>query len=303
MNTQSSPARRRSAAILRRAVSRHVLAGALAAAAFPALAQDAGQWQRLERMEGAVAAMGGSSVQVAELSSSLAADFEVRLQRLERTIAEVNGRNEELGYQVTQLKDRLERINSDIDFRLNSLESVKGGGLSAVAPGAPAAKAAAEPKGGDREPPADKPAPAAKADAKPAPVALPSGPPEKQYEYAFAFLRNQEYDKAEKALQEFVAKNKGNDLAGNAQFWLGETYFVQKKYTEAAVAYAEGMQKYPKNAKAADNLLKLGMSLGQLNKKTEACTAFAQLNKKFPTAAASVKRRAEAEQRRLNCPS
>ncbi|MCW2245917.1 tol-pal system protein YbgF [Azospirillum fermentarium] len=302
MNTQSSPARRRSAAILRRAVSRHVLAGALAAAAFPVLAQDAGQWQRLERLEGTAAAMGGP-VQVAELSSSLAADFEVRLQRLERMIAEVNGRNEELGYQVTQLKDRLERINSDIDFRLNSLESGKGGGLSAVAPGAPAAKAAAEPKGGDREPPADKPAPAAKADAKPAPVALPSGPPEKQYEYAFAFLRNQEYDKAEKALQEFVAKNKGNDLAGNAQFWLGETYFVQKKYTEAAVAYAEGMQKYPKNAKAADNLLKLGMSLGQLNKKTEACTAFAQLNKKFPTAAASVKRRAEAEQRRLNCPS
>lgn len=303
MNIQSSPARRRTAAILRRAVSRHVLAGTLAAAAFPVLAQDAGQWQRLERMESAAAVLGGP-VQVAELSSSLAADFEVRLQRLERMIAEVNGRNEELGYQVTQLKDRLERINSDIDFRLNSLESGKGGGgLSAVAPGAPAAKAAAEPKGGDREPPADKPAPATKADARPAPVALPSGPPEKQYEYAFAFLRNQEYDKAEKALQEFVAKNKGNDLAGNAQFWLGETYYVQKKYTEAAVAYAEGMQKYPKNPKAADNLLKLGMSLGQLNKKTEACTAFGQLNKKFPTAAASIKRRVEAEQRRLNCPS
>lgn len=312
MKTQSSPASRSTVSVPRRDVRRCALAGVLLVSAallpaFPALAQDAGQWQRLERLEAAAAALGaGDTVQVAEMSSSLAADFEVRLQRLERTIAEVNGRNDELGYQISQLKDRLDRINSDVDFRLGQLESGKGaGGLSAVAP---PSKTAAETKVPDAA--ADKPAAAGKLDApkpdagKTQTAALPPGAsPEKQYEYAFAFLRNQEYDKAEKALQEFVARNKTNDLAGNAQFWLGETYFVQKKYTEAAVAYAEGMQKYPKSPKAADNLLKLGMALAQLSKKTEACTAFGQIGKKFPNAAASVKRRAEAEQRRLNCPS
>ena len=51
-------------------------------------------------------------------------------------------------------------------------------------------------------------------------------------------------------------------LAGNAQYWLGETYYVRKDYKNAAAAFAEGYQKYPKGPKAADDLLKLGMSLG-----------------------------------------
>lgn len=309
MNTQSSPVSRRPVPTPRRAAPWRVLAGALvvtaaSVTAAPAPAQDAGQWQRLERLETATAAPGagfaeGEPVQVAQLAPSLAADFEVRLQRLERMIAELNGRSDELGYQITQLKERLERINGDVDFRLNQLESGKGGGgLSAAAPAAPAART----EGG-----ADKPVPTAKPEAKPdtksQSAALPAGAtPEKQYEYAFAFLRNQEYDKAEKALQEFIGKHKSNDLAGNAQYWLGETYYVQRKYTEAAVAFADGMQKYPKNTKAPDNLLKLGMSLAQLNKKAEACTAFGQIGKRFPNAAASIKRRSEAEQRRLNCP-
>ena len=69
------------------------------------------------------------------------------------------------------------------------------------------------------------------------------------------------------------------------------------------MAFAEGVQKYPKGSKAADNLLKLGMSLQQLNQKKDACTAFNQLITKFPEASASVKRRADTERKRLNCPA
>ena len=65
-------------------------------------------------------------------------------------------------------------------------------------------------------------------------------------------------------------------LAGNAQYWMGETYYVRGRYQDAAVTFAEGYQKYPTNSKAPDNLLKLGMSLGQLGKKADACVAFAQ---------------------------
>lgn len=273
-----------------------------------ALAQDAGFRERLDRLESGTAAlgerMGGGSVQVAQaIQPSLAADFEIRLQRMERALSELTGKYEESVYQSTQLKDRLERMNSDMDFRLSQLE--KGGSTAmAAAPSAPTAPAKTPEKTPDKGAPATAAKPGDKpADAKGAQTAaLPPGNPEKQYEHAFELLRDSDYDKAERAFTEFLSKNKGHQLAGNAQYWLGETYYVRKKYTEAAVAFAEGFQKYPKNSKAPDNLLKLGMSMAQLNQKNDACTAFGQLLTKFPEASASVKRRADTERKRLNCP-
>lgn len=267
-----------------------------------AFAQTASMQQRLQRLESEVSTLGGP-VEVAQVPPGVAQDFEVRLQKLERAVADLTGRYEETTYQVSQLRDRLEKINSDVDFRLKELETKGGGGGAtdafgdakgtAPAPAAPAAKSA------DKAP--DKPAEKTTQSAAAAPLPA-NASVEKQYEYAFNFLRESDYDKAEKAFQDFIAKHKTDPLAGNAQYWLGETYYVRGKYQEAAVAFAEGVQKYPKNSKAGDNLLKLGMSLGQMNKKKEACTAFSQLVAKFPDASASVKRRANTESRRLNCP-
>ncbi len=146
----------------------------------------------------------------------------------------------------------------------------------------------------------EKPVQSASASVPPLPA---NATPEKQYERAFELLRQSDYDKAEKALQEFIAKNKTHAYAGNAQYWLGESYYVRNKFPDAAQSFAETLSKYPKNPKAPDALLKLGMSLQQLNKKSDACTAFNQLMTKFPEASASVKRRADTERKRINCPT
>ena len=90
-------------------------------------------------------------------------------------------------------------------------------------------------------------------------------------------------------------------LAGNAQYWLGETYYAQSDYKNAAIAFAEGYQKYPKSSKAPDNLLKLGMSLGQTGRKADACTAFKQLNAQFPNASGAIKDRTARAQQRYGC--
>lgn len=240
------------------------------------------------------------------VSSTLAADFEVRIQRLERELSVLTGRYEESQYEIRQLRDRLERQADDLEYRLNALESGGKGGASAgraaPPPAAPPQQAAQRPAasgtlGGQQTtpPPASPPAVAH------APGPLPSDP-QKAYEVAFGYLRESNYDQAEKALNEFLARNGNHTLAGNAQYWLGETYFARGKYTEAAVAFATGAQKYPKGVKGPDNLLKLGMALGKINKKTEACTALAQLPQKYPEASASVKKRADGERRALKCP-
>lgn len=281
-----------------RPVAALLLGGMLAAS--PALAQSKGQIERLQSLETQVAALGGP-VEVAQLSPSVAADFEIRLQNLERAIQDLTGKYEESTYQVTQLRERLEKVNADVDFRLKELEkgggatggAMGGGAMADAAPSKPAKAAADEKK------PVDKPAQSAAAN----PPSTAGLSPEKQYEQAFELLRNSDYDRAEKALQEFIAKNKSHAYAGNAQYWLGESYYVRNRFPEAAQAFAEVLSKYRSNPKAADSLLKLGMTLQQMNKKSDACTAFNQLLTKFPEASASVKRRADTERKRINCPA
>jgi tol-pal system protein YbgF len=130
---------------------------------------------------------------------------------------------------------------------------------------------------------------------------LPGNTVEEQYQYAFGLLQQANYDEAEKALRAFVTQHPTDFLAGNAQYWLGETYYVRGRYEDAAVTFAEGYQKFPDNSKAPDDLLKLGMSLGQIGKKPEACVAFAELGKKFPNAPDNVQARVKDEKHRYGC--
>ena len=43
-----------------------------------------------------------------------------------------------------------------------------------------------------------------------------------------------DYETAEFALKEFITKNKDHDLAGNAQYWYGETFRIRQLYSDAA---------------------------------------------------------------------
>lgn len=130
---------------------------------------------------------------------------------------------------------------------------------------------------------------------------LPAGTPEQQYRSAFDHLVKHDYDKAQTAFQAFVQVNPDDPLAGNAQYWLGETYYVRERYQEAAVAFLEGYQSYPESPKAADNLLKLGMALARIDRLDEACATFDKLQADFPAAPTNVKRRMFQERDRLQC--
>lgn len=131
---------------------------------------------------------------------------------------------------------------------------------------------------------------------------LPAGTPQAQYDYALSLmLKQQDFAKAETALQAFIEQNPGDGLAGNAHYWLGETFYVRKNYQDAAFAFAEGFQKFPKGNKAPDSLLKLGMSLERLEKRREACTAYSRLLSTFPKANARLKARVQRERSKAKC--
>ena len=130
---------------------------------------------------------------------------------------------------------------------------------------------------------------------------LPNTSPEEQYKFAVSFIKVGDYETAELALREFVDKNPKHELAGNAQYWYGETFRVRQLYQDAATAYLDGYQKYPKSNKAPVNLLKLGVMLVQIGEKKQGCSMILGVKDQYPKANQSVIQKAEYEKKKFNC--
>jgi tol-pal system protein YbgF len=125
--------------------------------------------------------------------------------------------------------------------------------------------------------------------------------PKQLYETAYGYLLQQDYGAAEAAFDDFLKRFSTDSLAGNAQYWLGESFYVRGNYKAAAGAFLKGYQTYAKSSKAPDSLLKLAMSLDRLGQKDAACSSFSELNTRFPTAPPHIKSRAQSERQRLGC--
>ena len=130
---------------------------------------------------------------------------------------------------------------------------------------------------------------------------LPEGSPEEQYKFAISFLKVGDYETAEYALREFIDVNSKHDLAGNAQYWYGETFRIRQLYVDAATAYLNGYQKYPKSSKAPVNLLKLGITLVHIGEKEQGCSMIAGVSTEYPKANESIIQKAEYEKKRFKC--
>ena len=132
-------------------------------------------------------------------------------------------------------------------------------------------------------------------------IARAGGDPKQLYETAYGYLLQQNFKNAQSSFKEFLQLYPTDPLAGNAQYWLGETYYVRRKYRSAANAFLKGYQKYGSSNKAPDSLLKLSMSLERLGQKEAACSSYLELRQKFPRAPAHVTKKARSEINRLGC--
>lgn len=249
------------------------------------------------------------------------ADLQVRITQLEDLVRTLTGQLEQATFRTRQLEQRLDLLNRDTDLRLRELEGTGGDAASAPPASSPAARptSAAPPSssgpalapdsgilgylpvpqpedglGGGFAPPATVSAPVAGA-------VLPSGTPDAQYGHAFSLLRQGDFGRAEQAFAAFIVTNPSHSLAGNAQYWLGETHYARGDYETAAVAFAKGFKEYPGGSKTPDNLFKLGMSMSALGKKREACAAFQKFRADYPDVAATLRRQVDDQMRRNDC--
>lgn len=245
-------------------------------------------------------------------TSVLMADMSVKIAALETQLRTLTGQIESLQYQNQQLNDRLTRFERDTALRLNTLEG--------NVPQAGAVESDSRPLAStDRmtDQPLDTsqptgliatPTPADAQDllrASPSSVSPTAGTqpqsPEQVYEAAYDLLRRGQVDESEQAFRAFLADHPDNPLAGNAQYWLGESYYVRQDYPRAAQAFLTGYQDYGDSNKAPDSLLKLGITLAALGQQADACAAFDELDSRYPDAEDRIKQRLSSERTRLDC--
>jgi len=87
---------------------------------------------------------------------------------------------------------------------------------------------------------------------------------EQEYNQAMNALKGEQYNQAIRLYRKFIKKHPGSTLSDNAQYWIGESYYAQKKYEEAIIEFEEVAQKYPKGDKVASALVKEGLAFHEL---------------------------------------
>lgn len=206
---------------------------------------------------------------------ALMAEINIRISELETQIRQMTGQLEEANFKVTNLTRKIETLEKDNEFRFKELESgarpmasMPSAGNGSAASGAVAAPAASTAK--------------------------------QKYDQAYSLVSNANYVEAEIGFLEFLEQYPKNELSGNAQYWLGQTYYARGNYADATRTFLEGMSKYPESPKAPAYLLKVGMSLNLLGEKTEACEVFRELGVRFPNSTESTRLRA-TEERKAGC--
>ncbi len=211
---------------------------------------------------------------------ALIAEINIRISELETQLRQMTGQLEEANFKIQNLTGQLETFQKDNEFRFNEIE----GRGTPIGGSIPASTAAA---GGATALPSIEPA-------------VQMNTPKQKYDYAYGLVSNAQYDQAEISFRDFLSEYPEDELAGNAQYWLGQTFYARGNYADATRTFLEGMSKYPESSKAPAYLLKVGMSLNLLGEKTEACEVYRELNTRYPDSSENTRLR-PAEERKAGC--
>lgn len=104
------------------------------------------------------------------------------------------------------------------------------------------------------------------------PKEVPKGKPDKESAYAAAYelFKDGKFDKGREAFQNFLKQYPDTEYSDNAQFWIGECYYFEKKYENAILEYEKVAKNYPDGDKVPYALLKQGIAFMNLGDKASA---------------------------------
>ena len=107
-------------------------------------------------------------------------------------------------------------------------------------------------------------------------------PGKKIYTLAKEAFDKGDFEAAREGFQKLLKRYPDSEIADNAQFWIGETYYREKWYEKAILEYQKVIEKYPEGNKVQASLLKQGFAFKNLGDRANASLILNELVKKFP---------------------
>ena len=218
------------------------------------------------------ATMGGLQKSVQDVQANSGA-------RLDTMSTQVQGLSDNL----EEIKSRLGKLNQQLVDLQNTVQTldakISGSAPSTSSPGSPNPGSASVPTGGSPVP--SGPAPSA----------------DTLYSNGLRDITSGKYDLARSEFQDYLKYYGDTDLASNAQFYLGEIAYSQKKYDQAVGEYDRVLTNYPKSFKLAPARFKKGIALIELGQKNAGVRELREVVKRYP--GTDEERRARAKLKEL----
>lgn len=102
------------------------------------------------------------------------------------------------------------------------------------------------------------------------------------YDSALELYNKGEFEKAINTFEKFLNLYPFDELSDNALYWIGESYYSQKKFNDALVYFHRVITDFPNADKVPSALYKEALTLEILNMDKEAEGAFKELIARFP---------------------
>jgi tol-pal system protein YbgF len=103
-----------------------------------------------------------------------------------------------------------------------------------------------------------------------------------EYERVLATFKSGDLEGARRGFAAFLSTFPQSDLAPNARFWLGESYYNKKDFRKAIETYEQVRTDYPNSEKAPAAMLKKGYAYLAMNDRKQASSAFKQVVTLYP---------------------
>jgi tol-pal system protein YbgF len=104
----------------------------------------------------------------------------------------------------------------------------------------------------------------------------------RDYEAAWRTLDKKDYKAAIGRFREFIKKYPKSTLAGNAQYWIGESHYALKEFDQAIIEFDAVRRRYPQGEKVPAALLKQGFAFAELGEKVNARLILQEVVEKYP---------------------
>ncbi len=204
----------------------------------------------------------------------------MQIQNLRQQVRSLTGQNQVLEHQIQRLRERQRRLYMNIDKRLQALEASSGQNPSVSA----ASTSLAPPTTAVPTPPASSATTTQASSIVPQTGSAPNynGKDLEAYQKAFNLLMNSHYKAAITAFESFESAYPRSPYVANAEYWIGEAYYVEQMYKQALKHFQNVIYNYPQSNKVPAALLKIGYCYDALKQWSEARKTLQSVINQYP---------------------